>query len=210
MLMSRIVHLFSFDMKLLRYLYFFPFLTYLLCAILMLAFGARFDSPFTTYNFVQGVAVPIAGWHLVFLYSSLYEEGAKETLIVYYRKVLVLDIVRYIVLHGFFILSLVGLSVWIIGPGFFNKMIVSHLILLFLFFQLVGIALLSAINSLEITLAIIASYTLVEVITQGTFMPWPHLFIFEDFVEPVSLGFTYLFLSVGILASIVQLWWKFK
>ncbi|MDQ0341091.1 hypothetical protein J2S00_003935 [Caldalkalibacillus uzonensis] len=208
--MTKFIHLFTFDIKLLRYLYFFPFVTYVLCALFMFITGARSDDPYMPYIFVQGIAVPLAGWHLIFLYSSLYEEGAKETLIVYYRKVLITDIIRYSLLHGIFISLLVGLTTWINGPDFFTGTLMMHLILLFIFFQMVGLAILSATNSLDITLAIVATYTLVEVVTQGTFMPWPHLFIFEEPIRDIQLGLTFLSLGAGILLSTTQLWWAFK
>ncbi len=85
--MNKLIHLFKFDAKLLGYLYSFPFVIYVLCMLLMLSFAARSNDPFMPYIVVQGIAVPIAGWHIVFLYNSLYEEGATETLLPYYRKV---------------------------------------------------------------------------------------------------------------------------
>ncbi|GLH65525.1 hypothetical protein [Parageobacillus sp. G301] len=208
--MNKLVHLFKFDIKLLRYLYSFPFVAYALCVLLMLSFGSRSDAPFMPYIVVQGIAVPIAGWHLVFLYNSLYEEGAKETLIVYYRKVLVIDIIRYALLHAIFISLLVGLTVWINGPDFFTSTLIVHLIMLFIFYQIIGIAVLSAVQSLDIALAIVATYTFMEVATQGTFMPWPHLFIFREPIDDIPIRLTFLSLGVGILLSAIQLWRKFK
>ncbi|PLR76328.1 hypothetical protein CU633_16705 [Bacillus sp. V3-13] len=208
--MTKLIHLFTFDIKLLRYLYSFPFVAYALCVFLMLFFEARSDDPFMPYIVVQGIAVPMAGWHLVFLYSSLYEEGAKETLIVYYRKVLMIDILRYTLLHALFISLLVRLTYTMNGPDFFTSTIIVHLILLFIFYQIVGIAILSAANSLDITLAIIATYTFMEVVTQGTFMPWPHLFLFKEPIGDIWLQLTFFFLTAGILLSAFQLWRKFK
>ncbi|WP_143416171.1 hypothetical protein [Geobacillus sp. E263] len=208
--MNKLVHLFKFDIKLLGYLYSFPFVAYALCVLLMLSFGSRSDASFMPYIVVQGIAVPIAGWHLVFLYNSLYEEGARETLIVYYRKVLVIDIIRYALLHAIFISLLVGLTVWINGPDFFTSTLIVHLIMLFIFYQIIGIAVLSAVQSLDIALAIVATYTFMEVATQGTFMPWPHLFIFREPIGDISILLTFLSLGVGILLSAIQLWRKFK
>lgn len=208
--MTKLIHLFRFDLKLLRYFYSFPFVAYALCVLLMFIFDARSDSQFMPYIVVQGIAVSIAGWHLIFLYSSLYEEGAKETLIAYYRKVLIIDILRYALLHAIFIFLLVGLTVWMNGADFFTSTLILHLILLFVFYQLVGLAILSATNSLDLTLAIIVTYTFMEVATQGTFMPWPHLFLFEEPTDEVWLQLTFLSLGAGILLSVIQLWQKFK
>ncbi|SET15407.1 hypothetical protein SAMN05216389_10674 [Oceanobacillus limi] len=208
--MSKLIHLFLFDIKLLRYLYSLPFVVHILCMILIINFGSSSDSPFTSYTIVQGIAVPIAGWHLVFLYASLYDNGAKEALINYYRKVIIIDIVRYMLLHAIFILLLIFLTIKINGVEFFNSVLSIHLLILFVFYQIVGIAILSATRSLEISLGIIATYTFMEVVTQGTFMPWPHLFIFEEPVINIWLILTFISLGVGILVSIYQIWREFK
>lgn len=208
--MTKLIHLFTFDIKLLRYLYSFPFLAYGLTVLLMLTVGARTDDPFTSYIFVQGIAVSMSGWHLIFLYSSLYEEGAEDTLFVYYRKVLPLDVLRYAFLHTIFISLLVGLIILINGSDFYTSILVVHLIMLFIFYQIVGIAILSAVNSLDLTLAIIVTYTFMEVATQGTFMPWPHLFLFEEPISGIWLRLTFIELGTGIILSVIQLWQKFK
>ncbi|WP_252181507.1 hypothetical protein [Geobacillus thermoleovorans] len=95
-----IAHHFSFDRRLLGRLYWFPFLAYGLCVGWMVIFSVRSDEAFLPYTVIQGMAVPIAGWHLVFLYRHLYDEGAKEALLWHYRKAVVLDLLRYAVLHG--------------------------------------------------------------------------------------------------------------
>lgn len=208
--MTKLLHLFTFDIKLLRYIYSFPFVAYALTVLLMFTVGARTGDPFTPYIFVQGIAVSIAGWHVIFLYNSLYEEGAKETLIVYYRKLLTLDIIRYALLHAIFVLLLVGLTIWMNGPDFYTSTLIVHLIMLFIFYQIVGLAILSATNSLDITLAIVTTYTFMELATQGTFMPWPHLFIFEEPIDDIWIRLTFLSLGAGIILSAIQLWQKFK
>ncbi|WP_243292180.1 hypothetical protein [Bacillus sp. FJAT-47783] len=208
--MAKLIHLFKFDIKLLRFLYGFPFVAYLLCVLIILVFGGKSDDSFLPYVAVQGIAVPMAGWHLVFLYSSLFEEGAKETLISYYRRVLIIDITRYAIMHAIFISLLASLTAWINKPNFFNSTLIMHLIMLFIFYQIVGIAILSATESLDISLAIIATYTFMEVVTQGTFMPWPHLFIFNEQTGDIWLILTFLSLGVGIISSALQLWMKFK
>jgi hypothetical protein len=118
--------------------------------------------------------------------------------------------IRYALLHAIFISLLVGLTAWINGPDFFTSTLIAHLIMLFIFYQIVGIAVLSAVQSLDIALAIVATYTFMEVATQGTFMPWPHLFIFREPIGDISIQLTFLSLGVGILLSAMQLWRKFK
>lgn len=208
--MTKLIHLFTFDIKLLRHLYGFPLIAYILCALLMLTVGKSSGTPFMPYIFLEGIAIPMAGWHLVFLYNSLYEEGANETLIVYYRNVIIIDIMRYMFLHAIFIGLLVGVAIWINGLDFFTNIIIVHLVLLFVFYQLIGVAILSVTKSLDITLALIVTYTFMEVATQGTFMPWPHLFLFHEPYGDMWLVLTYLSLGIGILLAVIQLWRRFK
>lgn len=207
--MVKYLHLFIFDIKLLRYLYCFPFVSYGLCAILMLMVGTQSNSPYLSYIFIEGIAIPLAGWHLIFLYNSVFEEGAEESLIDFYRQTLTVDLVRYAILHGVFISLLVVLMARINEPGFFTITLTAHLLLLFFFYQLIGLAILSSTKSLEITLATIATYTFMEVVTQGTFMPWPHIFIFIEPINDIWLQLTFFSLGTGIILSIIQLWRKF-
>ncbi|MFC0299080.1 hypothetical protein [Geobacillus jurassicus] len=198
-----IIHLFRFDRRLLGSLYVFPFLVYGLCVALMLVFAARSDEPFLPYTVVQGIAVPIAGWHIVFLYSHLYEEGAKEALLWHYRKTVVIDLLRHAVLHGGCLLLLVIVTLWINGTAFLTAPILVHLFLLFLFYQLIGLAMLSVFRSLDVALSVIAVYTFMEVATQGTFMPWPHLFLFQAPTDSLSLLLPILWLGAGIVISVI-------
>ncbi len=86
-----------------------------------------------------------------------------------------------------FVFLLVGLTVWLNGTQFFTVPLIIHLMMLFIFYQIVGLAVLSAVKSLDVALAIIAMYTFMEVATQGTFMPWPHIFIFDEPVDSISM-----------------------
>ncbi|KPC97128.1 hypothetical protein LR69_04682 [Geobacillus sp. BCO2] len=142
-----IAHHFSFDRRLLGRLYWFPFLVYGLCVGLMAVLSARSDEPFLPYTVIQGIAVPIAGWHLVFLYRHLYDEGAKDALVWHYRKAVVFDLVRYAVLHGGCIALLVAAVIGIQGTMFLTAPVLGHLFLLFLFYQLIGLALLGVFGS---------------------------------------------------------------
>lgn len=121
-----------------------------------------------------------------------------------------IDILRYMILHAIFLIILVFFIIKINGLEFFSSILSTHLFMLFVLYQIVGIALLSSTKSLEISLGIIATYTFMEVVTQGTFMPWPHLFIFEEPLQDIWLLLTFVFLGLGILLSGVQLWREFK
>ena len=198
-----IAHHFSFDRRLLGRLYWFPFLVYGLCVGLMAVLSARSDEPFLPYTVIQGIAVPIAGWHLVFLYRHLYDEGAKEALLWHYRKAVVFDLVRYAVLHGGCIALLVAAVIGIQGTMFLTAPVLGHLFLLFLFYQLIGLALLGVFGSLDVALSVISVYTFMEVATQGTFMPWPHLFLFQAPADSLSLLLPMMWLGAGIVIAAV-------
>src|SRR5699024_5520521 len=115
----------------------------------------------------------------VFLYSSIYDEGATDTLLPYYRKNIVYDFLRYGIFHGLIILFLTIVLILVMGIEFFNFLMVIHLILLFLFYQIIGVGLLTLVKSLEIVIAIIAMYTVMEMSTiiLENYLPWPHIFI---------------------------------
>ncbi|KJE27757.1 putative membrane protein [Geobacillus kaustophilus] len=198
-----IAHHFSFDRRLLGRLYWFPFLVYGLCVGLMGILSARSDEPFLPYTVIQGMAVPIAGWHLVFLYRHLYDEGAKEALLWHYRKAVVFDLVRYAVLHGGCIVLLVAAVIWIHGTMFLTAPVLVHLFLLFSFYQLIGLALLGVFGSLDVALSVISVYTFMEVVTQGTFMPWPHLFLFQAPADSLSLLLPMMWLGAGIVIAAI-------
>ncbi|WP_078557270.1 hypothetical protein [Bacillus alkalicellulosilyticus] len=208
--MNKLIHFFRFDIKLLGYMYIIPFSTYLLCVFIMLYMSMKSESPYMVYVALQGIAVPIAGCHLILLYSNVFEIPAEETLVYYYRKVLLYDIIRYGVLHFIFILLLVGITLWLNGISFLTPILIIHLIMLFIFYQIFGLAILCFTRNLDITVALLATYTFIEVITQGTFMPWPHVFFFEEPNSLVLITLTFLSLIIGIICSVVLLWKRFK
>ncbi|WP_203229913.1 hypothetical protein [Exiguobacterium sp. OS-77] len=61
-------------------------------------------------------------------------------------------------------------------------------------------------KNFEYALSILLMYTLIEIVTKGQFMPWPHVFQFESFefdplyVSKVGLTFIFsiLFMSTGL------------
>lgn len=195
-------------MKLLGFLYYFPFVLYIMTALLILF--VKTENPYINYIFLQGVAISMSGLHLVLLYSSLYEDGATDTLKYYYRKVVVLDIIRYFIIHSVCNSLLFTLIIGKYGTSFITGKLIIHLFLLFIFFQLIGLALLMATKSIEISISFIVSYTLVEILTLGTFMPWPHLFLFKEPFDVIWYNFTIFSLITGILFSVIQLWMSFS
>lgn len=207
--MGKLKHHFQFDILLLKGIYIIPFVLYLLTLVLMLL--SYPEASYLPYIFLQGIAIPAAGLHLAFLYSSIYDDGAMDILIPYYRKNIVYDLLRYGLLHGCVILLLTILLVLVKGTEFFNTSIVIHLLLLFVFYQLIGVALLTIVQSLEIAIAIYAIYTVTEVVTLGNFLPWPHLFILEEVIfYDIWMFLKFFFLGIGIILSIIQIVRTFK
>jgi hypothetical protein len=99
----------------------------------------------------------------------VYDDGLPRF---FTRLFLHIDMIRYAGLHGIFIFLLVGLTAWINGLNFFTSTLMAHLIMLFLFYQMVGIAVLSAVRSLNVALAIVAAYTFMEVATWRFCLPF--------------------------------------
>jgi|SRR5699024_6374821 len=209
-MLDNIKHHFTFDVRLLKGIYFIPYIGYIIVFFLMVMGYLNSSDIYLPYIFLQGVAIPISGLHLPFLYSYIYDDGAKATLIPYYKHSIMYDLIRYSLMHGVILLLFISLLIWMNGIAFFNATIITHLLLLFLFYQLVGITLLSIIESLELSIALYATYTLTEVITQGTFLPWPHIFIFEEPFLNIWLVLTFFFLVLGIILSITQLLRSFR
>lgn len=208
--MNKLKYHFQFDFQLIKGIYIIPFIGYLLTLILMfISYSAGDNLP---YIFLQGIAIPVAGLHLVFLYSSIYDEGATDTLLPYYRKNIVYDFLRYGIFHGLIILLLTIVLVFVMGIEFFNFITIIHLILLFVFYQIIGVGLLTLVKSLEIAIAIIAMYTVMEISTiiLENYLPWPHIFIFGIAYYDSSLFLVFSFLITGILLSIVQIVRTFK
>ncbi|WP_077299820.1 hypothetical protein [Virgibacillus pantothenticus] len=208
--MNKLKHHFTFDIRLLKGVYTIPFIGYIIALLLIITGYLKSTDPYLPYIFLQGIAVPVSGLHLVFLYSFIYDEGAKEILLPYYKNNLIYDLIRYSILHGFILLIFTCILIWMNGFDFFDVKIMLHLILLFVFYQIIGVTLLSLVESLELSIAIYATYTLTEVITKGTFLPWPHIFQFEEPIINIWLILTFLFLTLGIILSIIQLVRSYK
>lgn len=74
-----------------------------------------------------------------------------------------------------------------------------------LFYALLGALSIIVSKTLEVSIALIFLYTVLEIVTQGTFMPWPHIFQFEPPVDVVfyQTKLLLLFIITFILAFLV-------
>ncbi|MFB4159039.1 hypothetical protein ACE1TF_04070 [Geomicrobium sp. JSM 1781026] len=194
---------FSFDYKVIGMSYAIPFVSYVLCIMIILSDSSSSD-PYFGYAFLQGMAIPLAGVHTVFLYKYVLEDGAFETLVPLHRKRIYVDVMRYTLLHGGIVFALLMLLVYVNGSQFFTIEKTVHIVALFIFYQLIGLALLTFIRNFEISVAVVGMYTFIEVVTRGEFMPWPRIFIFYDpFLYDMQWKF--FFIGLGIVLSLIQI-----
>jgi membrane protein implicated in regulation of membrane protease activity len=68
-----------------------------------------------------------------------------------------------------------------------------------LFYMFFGTSLIVLIKNIEISLTIIIIYTVLEVVTLGEFMPWPHIFLFEPPVWDLFLLRKFVILSITVI-----------
>ena len=209
--MYKLRHLFQFDFKLLKIFVLLPVFATVIAYVWISHYSVAYsDDLLFSYHMIQGLVIPLSGIPLIFVYSYIFEKGAKETLIPYYRNVILIDIFRGALFNGLIVSGITWFLLYSVGMEFFTREIFLHLILLFVFFQLVGIALLTVFESVEVVLTILVAVPFTDMVTQGTFLPPPHLFIFMDTLfSPLWLNVTYIFLGVGIIWSVVRLYRTF-
>lgn len=190
--------LFVFDRKSMKGAFYVPFIMWAVALLGILFYASIEEDYYTHFIIVQGIFLPFCSWHLVYRYSELLEHGAEDTLFPYYRKWFLYDIARYVILYSLLMMSLLLLIFIKGGVAIFDYITVAHLPILLLFYMFAGLALLFVMKSVEVTLAIIFIYTVIEVVTLGkSGMPWPHIIIFlpplpED--PEMTKKFTFLFL----------------
>lgn len=203
--MQLLKHFFLFDLRSAGIAFYVPLLVWLISLIMILKFG---DDPATYYSafiVIQGIYIPFCCWHVIFRYNEVLQMGAQDTLSPYYRKWVVFDVIRYSSIYLIGLILLVA-TVWMtIGDVIFTLINLVHFPILLIFYVLVGLAAILYLKSVEVALTVISIYTVTEVITQGTFMPWPRIFFFvppmNDFfsVAKVMLLFLSLFLFVFLI-----------
>lgn len=200
---------FKFDYKNAGNIYFLP-LFILLISVLVLFLDKKDNEQI--YNIViafQGTYLPVSGWALMYRIKEVYEEGAYEVLIPYYAKNIIFDISRYYALH------LIGIVLWIIcfsikyDISIIWPINIVHFLLLSLFFMLFGTVLMVVIKNIEFSLTIFFIYVIIEVATLGEYMPWPHVFLFQNpFWQPtiqVKLIMILLYIILMFVITVVMI-----
>lgn len=201
--MTYIREMFHFDRKTMGKTFYMPFLIWVITFLLIIFLSFHSDDVYNAYIMIQGVFIPFCCWHLIFRYSEIFVQGAKETLLPYYRKWIIVDFLSY----GIIYITLTAMLVVVIYLRYHYLDIISilHLPLLVLFYLCIGAVLIFYTKNIEVTLTIISIYTVIEVVTQGTFMPWPRIFIFlPPFWDlAMMLKFFLLISSIAILLGLL-------
>lgn len=173
-------YLFQFDRKTMGSSFYVPILMFFLTSIFIMF---QDGDAYMGIIIIQGIFIPFTCWGFMYRLVEVYEDGAKETLVPFYTKWIVFDALRYIVLNTGSLLLLSGLFMMKYGSEALTLLNVVHVILLMVFFQFLGSTLVVLFKNIELALTLVFIYTIIEVITLGQFMPWPHIFIFE---KPLS------------------------
>lgn len=167
-------HLFMFDWKLHGIAALLPMLVFLVLEV-----SALSDSLTSGIQIVHTVFIPCVAWTIMLHLHPLFEEGAYHTLVLQYRKWIWVDAGRFFLVYfgGYIVLMATILESDFSALPF---LVYVHHILLLLLFLFVGMSLMLWTQKFEYALALILMYTLLEIVTKGQFMPWPHVFQFDD------------------------------
>lgn len=198
-LARNIFYLFYFDFKTMGLTFFVPILAFLFTTLFIII--SKSHQIETDIIIIQGLFIPFTSWALMYRLNELYEEGAQETLIPYYSRTFIYDALRYLTINAFSILLLSSLLMMKFGKNSLSNINLIHFFLLIFFFLFLGTALMVLSKNVELSLTIIFIYSIIEVVTLGEFMPWPHIFIFDSpsFNIFIFIKFITLFISIIIL-----------
>ncbi|MBS2772133.1 hypothetical protein PNH38_06195 [Anoxybacillus rupiensis] len=199
---------FTFDRKTMGGAFFVPPAMFALSLLLILLIPRKSQSIYDNVIIIQGLFIPFSGWCLTYRFGEMYEDGAQETLVPYYAKWFWADVFRYFFVH---MLGVVLLSIalgWKYGASSLSPLNMIHFVILTLFYLFFSTTLIVLVKNVDISLTVIFIYTVLEVATLGTFMPWPHIFLFDPPVwDPFFISkLTVLSLAVLLLVSITVVW----
>lgn len=184
--------------------FFIPIIMFVFALFLILFISREPTGIYNNLIIIQGVYIPFSCWCLMYRLGEIYQEGAQETLIPYYSKHFLKDFFRYFVINIFGVFLLCTIFIVKYGAHSLSILNMIHFIVLVLFYMFFGTALIVLIKNIEISLTVIIIYTVLEVVTLGEFMPWPHIFLFAPPIwdSILSTKFTILFISVFVLLGI--------
>ena len=195
---------FLFDRKTMGFTFFVPIIMLVFSLFLIVFIPREQTGYYNNIIVIQGVYIPFSCWCLMYRLSEIYQEGAQETLIPYYTKHFLKDFFRYFVVNILGVFLLCTTFVMKYGMNSLPVLNIIHFIIIILFYMFLGTALMVLIKNIEISLTVIVIYTVLEVVTLGEFMPWPHIFLFSPpILEPILyMKFTILSISIFVLLCI--------
>ncbi len=165
----------------------------------------------TNLQTVQTLYLPWISWSAILYFQPLYDKGAYHTLVPHYRKWFGFHFIFV------FILYFLGYLILLISTnGAFhliqmNPIILVHHVLLLFLYWMIGAGLLLLTKSFEYAAALVLTYTLIEAITRGEFMPWPHVFQFNEFYDdPIYVQKVGMIAILCIIFSMLTLTRLFK
>ena len=155
---------------------------------------------------VHTLYLPWIAWSSLLYFQPLYDIGAYDTLIPYYRKWVGFHAASFVIFYsgGYLVLlSQIDGAFPLIRE---NAIVLAHHALLLLLYGTVGASLIVWMKSFEYAATIFVTYTLIEIVTRGEFMPWPHIFYFNSFYDdPMYLQKVGMVAVLTLLASAVFL-----
>lgn len=194
---------FQFDRKTMGFLFFVPLLMFVLSLFMILFIDRGETGLYNHIIVIQGIFIPFSCWCLMYRLSEMYEEGAQETLAPYYSKRFILDFIRYFMTNLIGVFLLVSVFVLSYGANELQTLNIVHFIILVLFYMFFGTTLIVLIKNIEMSLTLILIYTVLEVVTLGTFMPWPHIFLFEPPIWEPFLMTKFILLMITVFVLMV-------
>lgn len=176
----RILRIQLFEWRYQRVLGIFPLLAF--CASLLIVIRDSSEL-YLSIQIVHSLYLPWISWSVILYFQPLYDTGAYYTLIPHYRKWIG---VNYVFLFTLYVIGYLLLLFNIDGASRLiqtNPFILIHHLLLLTLFWSIGAGLVLLLKSFEYAIALVLTYTLIEIITRGEFMPWPHIFYFHEYYD---------------------------
>lgn len=165
----------------------------------------------TNIQIVHALYLPWIAWSAILYFQPLHDTGAYYALIHHYRKWFGFNFMFLFTLYGLGYFSLL-LSI----DGAFRliqtyPVILVHHLLILILYWMIGAGLILLLKSFEYAAALVLTYTLIEVVTRGEFMPWPHIFYFNDFYgDPMYVQKNGMIVTVSLIFLTLTLIRLFK
>lgn len=124
------------------------------------------------------------------------EDGAWDTLINLYKKHAIIDLMRYYTVMNLLMILLL----FFLNLADVPWHLILFALLLGLNFLLIGALLILLVKNVEMAFGFIAIYTVVEYVTNGELIPWPHFFYKFNSMVDGNKAFVY---AANILSIVI-------